>query len=319
MINKQLAATLLGLAACVSLVACGGVEAGDATPTSSTTGTTERPIEQVTASSTTPARPTPTSTTDVATTATPSADTASCIDVSFPSGGRALPGRRCDPIGVDLQAPRPAVVILGGCADYAAGTRLLERDIASSLAADGMTALIVDYHAAAIPSTPEAYCQPSEELIAAVPAILAAVTDAAAWLRTDEVVDDSNIGAVGYSLGGLFATFAHLGEMSLASVPPASFGAIATLAAPMYPDTLDAARAGRMPPLYVVHGTLDDIVPLDASEQLAQAAEAGGTEVTLVLEPAMDHGWSEAAASAHRAKATAEITEFLSTHLRPAD
>ena len=78
-----------------------------------------------------------------------------------------------------------------------------------------------------------------------------------------------------------------------ASVPPASFRAIAMFASPMLPDALTAARAGRLPPLYLLHGEFDEIVPVDDSTQLSQAAQAGGTEATLVVVPAMDHGWSE--------------------------
>ena len=181
-----------------------------------------------------------------------------------------------------------------------------------------MIALIVDYHAAA-PAPPDTYCQPSPETLAAVPAMLSTVTDATAWLRADPSVDGAAVGAVGYSLGGLFAAYAHLGDVDLASVRPASFNAIAMFAAPMFPDALEAARAGRLPPLYLLHGELDDVVAVDDSKHLSQAAQASGGETTLVVLPAMDHGWSEPYASAERTAAIADVTEFISTHLSPAD
>ena len=87
-------------------------------------------------------------------------------------------------------------------------------------------------------------------------------------------------------------------------------------ASPMFPDTLDAAWAGHMPPLYLLHGELDDIVAVDDSTQFVQAARAGGTEANLVVVPAMDHGWSEPYASAERADGIADVTKFISTRPR---
>jgi dienelactone hydrolase len=240
-----------------------------------------------------------------------------CRPVSFPSAGRDLPGERCDPPSSIEHGPRPAAVIVGGCGGYD-GDLTLKRALATALAGDGVTALIVDYHAAA-PAPPETYCQPSPETLAAVPAMVSAITDAAAWLRADPTVDGTAIGAVGYSLGGLFATYAHVGDVDLASVPPASFRAIAMFASPMLPDAFTAAGAGRLPPLYLLHGELDEIVPVDDSTQLAQAAQAGGTEATLVVVPAMDHGWSEPYAWAQRADGIVDVTEFMTTQLARAD
>lgn len=309
------------------IAACGGSENASDVPTTPA----EAAATVVDPPSSEPAATTPPETTppDTAAPDTTPSDTTpptsepatdvECRPVSFPSQGSELPGERCDPLGVTQDAPVPAVVVLKGCGYSAGDPLLLEQGLATSIAAAGMTALIVDYHAAAPPSTPEAYCQPSEETIAAVPAMLAAVTDAAAWLRGDALVDDSAVGAVGYSLGGLWALYAHLGEVALASVPPAEFDAIATLAPALFPDVLDAARAGRMPPLYVIHGELDDVNSVDDSEALVQAAQAGGTDATFVPRQGMDHGWGEPSAATERAEATIEITDFLSTHLDPSD
>jgi dienelactone hydrolase len=331
--RRRLLTALLVAVAC-SLAACGADDSAEPAPSTdevtasgpSATGATTTTRDAATTTATTVAVPATTvdATTTVAVPTTVDATTTSeatadvvCRPVTFPSGGRDLPGERCDPPDETGQTPRPAAVILGGCAVYEGDPLTLQRGIASALATAGVTALMVDYHAAAPPPTPETYCQPSPETIAAVPAMLAAVTDAAAWLRADPSVDGAAIGAVGYSLGGLFAAYAHLGDVDLASVPPASFSAIAMLAAPMLPDALDAARAGRMPPLYLLHGETDDVVAVDDSKQLAAAAQAGGTEATLVVVPAMDHGWSEPYASAERNGAIADVTDFITTRLEP--
>jgi dienelactone hydrolase len=308
---------LLAVVAC-SLTACGGDDSGEPAPPAnersspSASAVTTAPD----AASATTTIAVPATTVDMATTSEPAADI-DCRPVTIPSAGRELPGQRCDPAGATDQPLRPAAVILGGCADYEGDPLTLEHGIASSLASAGVTALIVDYHAAAPPPAPETYCSPSPDTIAAVPAMLTAVTDAAAWLRADPTVDPAAVGAVGYSLGGLFAAYAHLGDVDLASVPPASFSAIAMLASPMLPDALGAARAGRMPPLYLLHGEVDDVISVDDSTQLAAAAQAGGTDATLVVVPAMDHGWSEPYASAERNAAIADVTDFISSRLEP--
>lgn len=312
----RLPMTILAAAACI-VTACGAdgpaepAPAADEAPASSPTA-----FESTTTRVAAAAVVVPATTVEVTTTYETAADV-HCLPVTFPSGGHDIPGERCDPAASTRQAPRPAAVILGGCADYERDDLLFERGVASALAGAGVTALIVDYHAAAPPPEPETYCQPSPETLAAVPAMLSAVTDAAAWLRADPHVDDDAIGAVGYSLGGLWAAYAHLGDVDLASVPPASFNAIAMLAAPMLPDALDAARAGRMPPLYLLHGEVDDVVSVDDSTQLVEAAQAGGTAATLVVVPAMDHGWSEPHAGVERDAAIADVTTFFSTRLQP--
>lgn len=91
------------------------------------------------------------------------------------------------------------------------------------------------------------------------------------------------------------------------------------LAAPTLPNAVDAARAGRMPPLFLLQGEIDDVVPPQTAAQFAEAAHAGGTEATLVMVPGMDHGWSEPQASAERNVAIADITDFMSAHLEVAD
>jgi dienelactone hydrolase len=300
-------------------VGASGSDVSGVSPPAAEETTTARPTAAA-VSSTTTARRTATAVADGTVDATAVATTADvasadCRPVTYSSSGRDLPAERCDPTGATASGPLPAAVILGGCADYEGDPLTLERGLAVSLAGAGVIALIVDYHAAAPPTHPETYCEPSPETFAAVPGMLSAVTDATAWLRTDPAVDGAAIGAVGYSLGGLWAAYAHLGDVDLASVRPASFSAIAMFASSMFPDALDAARAGHMPPLYLIHGELDDIVSVDDSTQLAQAAQAGGTEATLVIVPAIDHGWSEPHANAERDVAIADVTEFMTTHL----
>ena len=50
--------------------------------------------------------------------------------------------------------------------------------------------------------------------------------------------------------------------------------------------------AAPAPPLLIVHGEADDIVPIDQSQALADALAAAGVDVTFVRLPAIGHNYA---------------------------
>lgn len=54
---------------------------------------------------------------------------------------------------------------------------------------------------------------------------------------------------------------------------------------PIYYTTPD------LPPIFIVHGDADTLVPLDQSERFVESARSAGREVRLEVRPGKEHGW----------------------------
>ena len=46
-----------------------------------------------------------------------------------------------------------------------------------------------------------------------------------------------------------------------------------------------------LPPIFIVHGAADTLVPLDQSERFVERAQTEGNEVQLEVRPGKKHGW----------------------------
>jgi dienelactone hydrolase len=234
-----------------------------------------------------------------------------CSMVSFRSGQTDVPAERCDPSGEAPASGWPAALVLDGCGFHGSG---FTPPAGRALATAGIVSIDVDYHAAA-PAPPGTYCTVPPTNPEGLATILTAVADAVAWLRTDPSIDPDAIGAVGYSLGGLLAIYAHTGDSGIGQVEPVEFAAIVAFAAPIFDDVVAAAEAGDLPPLYVVHGERDDIVPVEASLDLQAAAITGGTAVTVVAVPGVDHGWGDPTTDQVRPAILGDAAGFLTREL----
>ena len=253
-----------------------------------------------------------------ATTASPttaSTDDLSCDPVTLTSGGRDVPAERCAPAGELEASIVGGAVVLGGCTSDQ-DEPVLEDEVARALAAEGVVALVVDYLAAST-DPPGTFCAPTDEAIAGLPEVVGAVADATRSLSEDPSIGGGPVAVVGYSFGGLAAAYAELGAGPEGPLPAADFQSMVLLAAPIYPEVLDGARAGELPTILAFQGDADETVPVDDARQLEEAATAGGTDITLVVVPGMDHGWSgmEPEQIEARAAAVPELTDFVAAQL----
>ena len=71
----------------------------------------------------------------------------------------------------------------------------------------------------------------------------------------------------------------------------------------------------RLPPVLVIHGDQDEVVPLEQAERFAaRAAEAGGGPVRVVVRPGKGHGWGDFWRSEED---TTAMADWFDRHLRP--
>jgi acetyl esterase/lipase len=206
------------------------------------------------------------------------------------------------PLELDLHRPPgdgsfPAIVYLHG-GGWRRGSRraTIPASLCSTLASRGFVVAAVDYRL-------------SGE--ARFPAQLDDVRAAVAWLRSE--VDCSRTFLWGESAGAHLALLAALDggdvdgvvawypptdllglsgdvtrETSLLGVSPRDHPALARQASPLSFVRADA------PPILLMHGDADDMVPPDQSVRLASALRAAGAPVELELVPGARHMWVDA-------------------------
>lgn len=115
-------------------------------------------------------------------------------------------------------------------------------------------------------------------------------------------LDDDDMALVGFSQGTMMAL--HVGLRR----PRACAGILGYSGALVTPDSLDTEIAS-YPPVLLVHGEADDVVPAGYTELAAAALEAAGITVRSLMVPELGHGIDE--------QGVEHGTRFLAEVLRP--
>ena len=231
--------------------------------------------------------------------------------------------------------PRPAVVLIHGGGMWT-GSRVHMEHPAQQLARAGYVAFSVDY---CLVDAAAGYHR--------WPAQLDDVQRAVRWMRAhaaDYGIDPMRVGAYGWSAGGQLAALLGTrdtrdatasmasypsrvdcvvdlaGDVDLAAYtqPPALHEVVALLGGTpqevpeRYRDASPLSWIdGRTAPFLVVHGTQDDVVPIEQSRRLVAALRAAGVEVQYVELAGAGHddlAWSRVGPA---------VLAFLGLHLRP--
>ncbi len=164
-------------------------------------------------------------------------------------------------------APLPAVILLHG-GGFVEGSRADLAGLAESLAFHGYVTASIDYRlseGAWFPAT-----QLTDPGLAAAAALAREDAGRAVeWLRSQAKtyrVDPDRIAVGGYSAGAITA-------LELASHPPPAVLAAVSISGAAI-DTV--ALAAPHPPVLLVHGDLDDIIPAALADATCEAGAAGG-------------------------------------------
>jgi acetyl esterase/lipase len=231
--------------------------------------------------------------------------------------------------------PRPAVVLIHGGGMWT-GSRADMEQPAQQLARAGYVAFSVDYRLVNAAAGRHRW-----------PAQLDDVQRAVRWVRAnaaDYGIDAMRVGAYGWSVGGQLAALLGTRDTRDASAPLASYPSRVAcvvdlagdvdLTAYTQPPALyevvallggtpqevperyrDASPLswidGRTAPFLVVHGTQDDVVPIEQSRRLVAVLRAAGVDVQFVELAGTGHddmGWARVGLS---------TLSFLDRHLRP--
>ncbi len=234
--------------------------------------------------------------------------------LSMPTFGRAQESVPLTPPGVSPRiwgalrmpadpGPHPGVILLPG----SSGWRPEYTGVADPYAQAGFVVLALDYYA-------ETGGAPvgSEEKLQKWESWRRTVQEAGAFLQGLPSVAGRRLALVGYSRGGFLAVSVAASMPSVAAVVDFyGGGGGGTL-------TLEEEVQG-LPPLLIIHGERDSVVPVSFAEALRAAALAAGGQVEAHLLPNADHAfnapWSPTYSRESDEESFQWATVFLQAHL----
>jgi dienelactone hydrolase len=188
------------------------------------------------------------------------------------------------PPGASAAAPVPAVVLLHG----AAGVQSVrELTYGRQFAANGVAALAVDVFA---PRRERASGFINRLLEITEAMFLADAYAALEYLAERPEIDADRVALVGFSYGGMVATYAAYAQVAERYAPGGlRFAAHVSFYAPCIAEFEDSRATGA--PVLMLWGGRDAIVDPDRCARTARALEAGGAEVETVVYPEAVHQW----------------------------
>lgn len=192
-------------------------------------------------------------------------------------------------------AKRPAALLLHGAGGF--DRRIKDYNAyAATLANAGIDAYLVYYYSAADEN--------GYDFELRYPAWARLVDDLADHLLTQSQ-SNGKVGLVGFSNGGILASGA-------VALDPKIAAAVIYYGTPPWPLR---RQVRHYPPLLILHGDADRIIPVDAGRELAKDAQATGAPVDLVIYPGEAHGFGSNITAKNGADALSRTTAFLTHQL----
>jgi dipeptidyl aminopeptidase/acylaminoacyl peptidase len=191
----------------------------------------------------------------------------------------------------------PAVLLLHGASGLGRGEMIYP--YAKAMAQAGISAFVVHYFDGIEPR--RARHPAAAGLFAEREQV---IEDALKHVRALPYVDRSRVGLFGMSLGGFHALGLGVQDPRITAVVDV-FGAL--------PAVIDRAEVRRMPPVLILHGARDRVVPVERARQLAAGLARAGVDYDIKIYPDQGHVFRDAAL----ADSVRRTTEFLSEHLSP--
>ena len=167
----------------------------------------------------------------------------------FQSGGKPVAEFHCAPTGA---GPFPVVIMLHGAGPRGAGSIDFE-DWCTSLADHGYYAEFVEYYS----QTGETFTV--DEIANAMPTCLDEIHSGIDALKQNSAVDSKRVALMGFSLGAILS-------LSYAATYPGEIAAIVEYYG-LFPKEL-VDRAATLPPVLILHGAADWVVPVSAARDL---------------------------------------------------
>jgi carboxymethylenebutenolidase len=190
----------------------------------------------------------------------------------FLSNGKPVEEHHCIPTGA---GPFPAVIILHGAGPRDAGHRDFE-DLCAKLAEHGYYSEFIEYYSQTDPVLPGSV----EGMVRDLPTWLSEVHSGIASLKKNPSVDSTKVALMGFSLGSFIS-------LTYGATYPDGVTAIVEYYGGMAPELY--SRAATMPPVLILHGDIDRIVPVSQATDLDAALTKAGRPHEMKIYPGAEH------------------------------
>lgn len=199
------------------------------------------------------------------------------------------------------EAPRPSVLLLHGANGFDSQIANYNR-YAAALADAGLDAYLVFYYS---PGDWQRLTRGDDVFARRFLSWTKLVSDIAADIRK-RADANGKIGLVGFSNGGTLSG-------GTAALDPAISAAVIYYGAIPFPLERPVEH---LPPLLILHGDADAIIPIEQGRRLADLAKSLGGEPELVVYPGEKHGFGSRLDSENGADALARTIAFLKRELK---
>jgi carboxymethylenebutenolidase len=197
-------------------------------------------------------------------------------------------------------APRPSVLLLHGAGGFESRIADYHR-YAAALASAGLDVYLVFYYS---PGDWQRLARGDDIFARRFLAWTRLVSDLAADIRKRSDAS-GKIGLVGFSNGGTLSG-------GTAALDPAISAAVIYYGAVPFPLKTPVTR---LPPLLILHGDADAVIPIDQGRKLADLAKSLKGAPELVIYPGERHGFGSRLDTANGADALARTIAFLKREL----
>jgi dienelactone hydrolase len=255
----------------------------------------------------------PTMTAAMTETATPTTtDAARCDDVTYQSKGAPVRAVLCQPVGHATQLP--ALIFLhgdGGAsvlpppgAPLGPEAKPMPIGLYRDLALKGYVTLGIAYFSQtpAPGPDPDSFDAVAEaERLKYTPTWLRIIDDGVTFLQSQPRVDPTRLGLVGWSRGGYLAL--------LDGTKNPAYRAVVAISG--FADADFAQHVTKMPPTLLLHGDVDDMVPVTNAYAVRDSLKAANRPVEIYIAPGGNHLWLGQQGRA----GFAQLVAFLRKHL----
>jgi carboxymethylenebutenolidase len=193
----------------------------------------------------------------------------------FQSSGKPVDEYHCVPSGA---GPFPAVVLLHGAGPRNMGTDQFE-DLCAKLADHGYYTEFIEYYSQTAPAS----VGNVPGMMRDFPIWLTEVQAGVAALKKNPAVNPHKIAMMGFSLGSFIS-------LSYGSSNPSDVAAIVEYYGGLIPGS--DAHAASMPPVLIIHGDIDRIVPVSQATDLDAALTKAGRPHEMKIYPGAEHAFN---------------------------
>ncbi len=219
---------------------------------------------------------------------------------SFQSGNKAVAVERYDPAE---KGSHPAVLVIHGAGGPGGGWR--DSGIVRALTTAGYSVFVPHYFDAAGPWDNSGAGEKFYSYIRTV-------TDAVRYAGQQPGIRPDGVALVGYSLGGILVL--AVAEETISHPPPQPVPPIKAVVENYgkMPE-FAAGRMTTMPPVLILHGEKDELVPVSEAYTVEKVLKAKSVPYEMKIYPGQGHGFRGPAED----DAVRRAVEFLKSHLAP--